>query len=119
MALKAPVSDKKRDPVPAGNHTARLYQIIHIGTIKTGFKDRDGNDETADTIRLTFELCNELKSFKEGDEPKPLAGSREFSFYMSPKANLRKFVEGFIGTTLADSEASAFDLEQLLGDVCL
>lgn len=119
MTLTAPAIDKKRDPVPAGNHTARLYEIIHIGTINTGFKDKEGNDESADTVRLTFELCNEMKVFKEGEEPKPLAVSREFSFYMSPKANLRKFVEGFIGTTLTDTEAEAFDLEQLLGDACL
>jgi hypothetical protein len=119
MALTAPASDKKRDPVPAGNHIARLYQIIHLGTIKTGFKDEDGDDQTADTVRLSFELCNELKVFKEGDDPKPLAVAREFTFYMSPKSNLRKFVEGFIGTTLADAEASAFDLEQLLGQPCL
>jgi hypothetical protein len=119
MTLTASKSEKKSDPVPAGNHVARLYQILHIGTIKTGFKDKEGVDESADTVRLTFELCNERKVFKEGDEAKPLSVSRDFSFYMSPKANLRKFVEGMIGTVLDEDEAATFDLEGLLGEDCL
>jgi len=33
--------------------------------------------------------------------------------------NLRPFVEGFIGTKLHNDEAYNFNLEDLLGDVCL
>src|SRR5258708_7785057 len=35
------------------------------------------------------------------------------------KGHLRPFVEGFIGTKLHDDEAYNFNLEELLGDVCL
>jgi hypothetical protein len=116
MALTAPKSNKNYEPVPAGNHVARLYQIVHLGTIKGEYK---GKPTESDKVRLTFELCNEKKAFNEGEEPRPFSISREFSFYMSPKANLRAFVEGMIGTKLHDEEAYNFDLEQLLGDACL
>jgi hypothetical protein len=42
--------------VPAGNHVARLYQIIHIGTNSYEYK---GEMKKSDKVRLTFELCNE------------------------------------------------------------
>jgi hypothetical protein len=115
MALTAP-KGKSFDPVPAGSHIARLYQIIHIGTIATEWQ---GKKSQTDKVRLTFELCNERKAFKEGDEPKPYSISREFSFYMSRKANLRQFVEGMIGTALDEEEAGIFNFEDLLGTECL
>lgn len=116
MALHAPKTTKNFDPVPAGNHVARLYQIIHIGTVKTVWNNQE---KLTDKVRLTFELCNEKKVFKEGEEAKPFSISREFSFYMSAKANLKKFVEGMIGTALDEDEAATFDLEALLGEPCL
>src|SRR5689334_20495628 len=105
-ALTAP-KGKAFDPVPAGNHVARLYQIIHIGTIETSWQ---GKADMTDKVRLTFELCNEKKEFKEGEGEKPFSIAREFSFYMSKKSNLRKFIEGMIGTALDEDEASTFDL---------
>lgn len=107
---------KSFEPVPKGNHVARLYQIIHIGTVPTTWQ---GETRMTDKVRLTFELSNERKVFKEGDEPKPYSISREFTLSMGKKASLRAFVEGFGGTALHDDEAYAFDLEKLIGDACL
>ena len=115
MALTAPVS-KTFDLTPAGNHVARLYQIVHIGTVKDSYM---GEEKETDKIRLAFELSNERKVFNEGEEPRPFSISREFTFSMGTKANLRKFVEGMHGVALHDEEAAGFDLEQLLGDACL
>lgn len=105
--MKAPKA-KSFDPVPKGNHVARLYQIIHIGTVPTTFQ---GETRMTDKIRLTFELCNERKSFKEGDPEKPYSVSREFTFSMGKKSNLRAFIEGFGGTKLHDEEAYNFDID--------
>jgi hypothetical protein len=99
---------------PAGNHVARLYQIIHIGTVPTTWQ---GQEKMTDKIRLTFELCNEVKAFKEGDEPKPFSVSREFTYSFGQKAALHAFVEGMTGTKILDKEWP--DLEALLGDACL
>jgi hypothetical protein len=115
MALTAPRAKTNTD-VPKGNHVARLYQIIHIGTNEFEFK---GETKKSDKIRLSFELCNERKVFKEGEEPRPFSVSREFGFSMGPKSHLRPFVEGMIGTALFDEEAYNFDFEDLLGRECL
>jgi hypothetical protein len=114
--LKAPKKESSFEPVPKGNHVARLYQIIHIGTIPTVWQ---GETKMVDKVRLTFELCEEKKVFKEGDEPKPYSISRMFTLSMGQKSHLRPFVEGFIGTALSDDEAYAFDIEELLGEACL
>jgi hypothetical protein len=49
-----------------------------------------GETKSSDKIRLTFELSNERKVFKEGDEAKPYSISREFGFSMHTKSKLRK-----------------------------
>lgn len=116
MTLKAKKSEVVREPVPKGNHVAHLYQIIHIGTVPTIWM---GETKMVDKVRLTFELCNEKKVFKEGEDPKPYSVSREFTLSMGPKANLRAFIEGFGGTKMHDDEAYNFDLESLLGEACL
>lgn len=104
------------DPVPKGNHVARLYSIIHIGTVEYTWQ---GKVNKSDKIRLTFELCNAKKVFKEGDAPKPYSISREFGYSMGKKGKLRPFIESMIGTALSDAEAYAFDPEQLMGEPCL
>ena len=115
MALTAP-KGKASDPAPKGNHVARLYQIIHIGTNDFEYM---GETKSSDKIRLTFELSNERKAFKDGDEPRPWSVSREFGFSMHAKSKLRPFVEGMVGTALFDKEADNFDFESLLGQECL
>src|SRR5882757_45935 len=116
MTLTPAKKSKNFDPVPAGNHVARLYQIIHIGTIPTQWQ---GTEKMTDKIRLTFELCDEKKEFKEGEGAKPFSISREFTYSWGAKGNLRPFIEGFIGTKLHDDEAYNFNLEDLLGEACL
>lgn len=115
MALHAPKAASKTD-IPKGTHIARLYQIVHIGTVHYQWQ---GEDKAQDKVRLTFELCNERKEFKEGEGEKPFSISREFGLSMGRKSHLRPFVEGITGTALHDEEAYAFDLEQLLGEACL
>ena len=100
--------------VPAGNHVARLYEIIHIGTILTVGQY---GEKMQDKIRLTFELCNEKKEFKAGEGEKPFSISREFTYSFHSKGLLRPFVDGMTGTKMRDDEFP--DLEALLGEACL
>jgi hypothetical protein len=102
------------DVVPAGNHVARLYQIIHIGTVLT---IGQFGEKMQDKVRLTFELCNEKKEFKAGEGEKPFSVSREFTYSYHSKGLLRPFVDGMTGTKMRDDEFP--DLEALLGDACL
>lgn len=107
---------KSFDPVPAGSHVARLYQIIYIGTIPTTWK---GQEKLSNKVRLGFELCNERKVFKEGEPERPYSISREFTFSMGAKGNLRPFVEGMRGVKMHDDEAYNLDFDEILGDACL
>lgn len=97
------------DPIPEGTHVARIYQFIHLGTVP-GFEGRP-----QDKCRLTFELPNELHTFKEEEGPKPRVISQSFTLSTSEKATLRKVIEAAIGTALTEDEADTFDAEKLVG----
>lgn len=115
--MQAPAQDNKSfEPAPVGNHVARMYRIINIGTVEEEYM---GEVKQLNKILLTFELCNEKKEFKEGEGERPISVSREFTFSMGPKANLRKFIEGMLGTAMKDDEANLLDVETLLGKACL
>jgi len=116
MSIIAPKSGSKFEPVPSGNHVARLYRIIHIGTVTEAYQ---GEDKQSNKIMLSFELPNETKVFKEEKGEEPLVISREYTLSMAPKANLRKFIEGMIGTALHDGEAESFDIAELIGKPCM
>jgi hypothetical protein len=109
------VSEKPREsnyePVPAGNHVARIYSIVHIGTT---LEDTPWGTKEQNKVRITFELPNETKEFKEGEGEKPMSISRTFNISWHEKASLRKFVRGLRG-----KDEPAFDLETLLGEACM
>lgn len=112
-----PPAKKAPEPAPAGNHVARLYQIVHVGTVPNVYM---GEQTLTDQVRLSFELCNKKKVFKEDEGEKPISVSTFFLTYsMGKKANLTKLVEGMIGTTLDEDEAASFDLDSILGEACL
>lgn len=115
--MRRPDKQKQFAPTPKGNHIARLYQIFHFGHVPTEYQ---GEKNQTDQVKLTFELCNEKKVFKEGEDPRPYSiSTRDLTYSLGKKANLRKLVEGMIGVSLTDDEAYAFDIEQLIGTACL
>jgi hypothetical protein len=76
--MKAKQPERTYELVPAGNHVARLYGILHIGTNSFEYMGE-----------TKFELSNEREVFKEGEEAKPFSISREFGLTMGQKSNLR------------------------------
>lgn len=114
-----PPPQPKRELTPAGNHLARVYQILHIGTVTSDFKDDDGNEKTINTVRIGWELPNEMRKFKEGQEERPMVISQDYTLSMNEKAKLRKLVEGIIGTALDEKEADSFDVTKLMGLPCM
>jgi hypothetical protein len=116
--LTAPKPETTFELCPSGTHLARLYKIINLGTHDGEWQ---GRPKVSSLVRLYWELPNEMKEYeKDGQMVRaPFAISREFTFSMGEKANLRRIVEGMIGTTLSDDEAYGFDIEQLLGMPCL
>jgi hypothetical protein len=116
MSLTAPRQESKFELVPAGNHVARVYRIIQLGTVPETFQ---GEEKQVSKIMIGFELPNETKVFKEEKGAEPFVVSREFTFSMNEKANMRKLVEGIIGTALDEEEAATFDIAKLIGLTCL
>lgn len=116
--LTAPKPETTYELCPSGTHIARLYKIINLGTHDTEWQ---GQAKTSAKIRLYWELPNEMKEYeKDGQKVSaPFAISRELTFSMGEKANLRHLVEGMIGTILQEDEAYTFDIEKLLGMACL
>lgn len=108
--------NKPKVLIPSGTHKARCIGILQLGTIPTEFK---GEEKWLEKVWLTFELTEETYVFKDGEEAKPFTISKEYTYSMGNKSNLRPIVEGIIGTALLDEEAYAFDLEDLLSRTCL
>lgn len=100
---------------PEGTQVARCYQLIHIGT---NMEDYQGEPQELNKIRLTFELPLKTHVFKDGDTAKPIVISQEYTLSMGAKANLRKLIEGIVGK-MSDEVAYKFEIDDLLGKVCL
>ena len=64
--MKVPQQTKQQ--IEQGNYRATLYRIIYIGTTETEYK---GERKSSFKVHLTWELNDETRVFKEGDEPKP------------------------------------------------
>lgn len=105
-----------RELVPSGTHIARCIGFIHVGT----YDDVNQNSEPdrKNEIRLTFEFPDILVPSRDGDNF-PAILSQSYRLSMGEKANLRKIVEGIIGTSLDEEEAYGFDVESLVGMSCL
>jgi hypothetical protein len=111
--MKAPTPTKEL--VAEGNYVATIYRIIYIGTEEGEYK---GVPNSAFKVDITWELNDEMKVWKEGEEAKPIAVSQQYTLSMGSKSNLRPIVEGIVGG-MSDAEAYNYDIDELLGKACL
>lgn len=102
----------QRELVPEGNHQARIYELIEIGTVEGSWM---GQPKMNHNIRIGFEFPTKKFVFNEEKGPQPFVLSREMSLSMSEKANLRKIVDAVEGRKLTDSEAEGYDVLNLVG----
>ncbi len=111
MSLSVPLSSAKAyDPIKEGAHLARCVNIIELGTTSYTWQ---GKEVSSNKVRIVFELPEE-KIIKEDKTETCALLSVEFSISMGPKANLRHFVENWIGASLFQNEANGFELTDLL-----
>lgn len=104
-----------REPVPKGTYPARLYKILHIGTIFNTY-----NNKMVNTIRLDWELPTETKIFDPDKGEQPLSISKDYTLSMNEKANLCKDIEAWEGHSFEnDEEAESYDLTELIGRDCM
>lgn len=101
--------------MPAGNHIARCFSMIQIGTIieQTGIYA----GKEAHKVNLTWETPDEQHDFGKGLQPFSI--SKEFTLSMHEKATLRKILESWRGKSFTEEEAKSFDVTKLLGKSCM
>lgn len=99
---------------PPGNHVARCYSMIEIGTV---------HDETFNVsrrlVRVSWELPNEKKVFDKDKGEQPFSIHKKYTISMNEKSNLRKDLESWRGKGFTEQECKAFDITKLLGATCM
>jgi hypothetical protein len=106
----------ERKVVPAGNHVARCYGMIQIGTVEQEYM---GEKKKLHKVMVDFELPLEMAVFKEGEEAKPFVISKDFTLSFNEKSTLRKMLESWRGKAFTDQEAANFDITKLVGAPCM
>ena len=101
--------------IPAGNHIARCYEMIQIGTVIEQQGIYAGKEQHK--VRLTWETPDEQHDFGKGSQPFSI--SKEFTLSMHEKATLRKMLESWRGKAFSEDEAKAFDVTKLLSKPCM
>lgn len=112
----ATTNSTQRELIPAGSHVARCFSMIHLGT---ALEEYLGEKKLMTKIKITFELPDEKRIFKQGEEEKPFVISKDFTLSMHEKASLRIALEAWRGKGFIDEEASSFDITRLLTIPCM
>ena len=107
--------------VPAGNHIARCFSVIDLGTQRTtgqyGEKDQH-------RIRIAWEIFGEdengepLTTEVDGKQM-PLTINKSYTLSLHEKAGLRKDLASWRGRDFTDEELNGFDISKLLGVYCM
>lgn len=111
--MKAPTPTKEL--TAEGNYRATIYKLVYIGTIDGEYR---GVPNSSYKVSLSWELNDEMKVWKEGEEAKPEVVSKVYTFSMGSKSNLRPIVTGIVGG-MSDAEAYNFDIDELVGKSCM
>jgi hypothetical protein len=100
---------------PAGNHVARCYRIVDMGSHKNSY----GN--TLRKILVSWELHGEDDEGNPLTMPdgKPLVISANYTLSLSEKATLRAVLESWRGKPFTLQELSGFDITAVLGHWCM
>lgn len=115
MGITAKNNSTTFELTPAGNHIARCYAMVQIGTVKEEFK---GEVKNLHKVRITWELPLELHIFNQEKGEQPFSISKEYTLSMHEKAVLRADLSSWRGKAFTDDEAKAFDITKLLGVPC-
>lgn len=100
-------------PLEEGSYAARIYQIIHLGTI-VGYQG-----QMQDKVRISFEVPSEMKVFKEEKGEQPVSLSKEYTVSTHEKSGLRKLIVACDPKGLPEELEGEYDIENLLGKSCL
>ena len=115
MTFKAPVkSGVKRELIPEDSYHAICYALFDLGTHENEFQGKVWDQRK---VVLIWEIPSlRIKYEKDGEELEgPKVISKQYTWSMHEKANLRKDMETWRGKSFTDLEAADFDFEQIPG----
>lgn len=95
-------------PHPEGQFSARCIDVVDIGWVRTDYGPKY-------KIRVVFFCGETVEREIEGEKRTvPLTVISRFTATLSPKGNLRPFLESWRGAVFTVSEAARFDMEKML-----
>ena len=112
LLVNAGGSNNDFQPVSAGLHLARCYQIIDLGH-QTVPKYKAEGFSVMPKVRITWEICDEMMS-----DGRPFSISKEYTASLGEQARLRKDLWAWRGRDFTDAELKGFSLENVLGKPC-
>lgn len=98
-------------PAPAGTHLARCVGVISLGTQAPN----NPQFNAAFKVMVVWELPDEIVPGKEI----ALTVQKEYSCFLSDKANLRHDLESWRGRPFTPQELEGFDVAQVLDVPCM
>src|ERR1035437_6665845 len=116
MSIKAKKSGADFVPMEEGAYPARIYQILHIGTV-AGFQGTMQNK-----VRIVFEFPTEMKVFDQAKGEQPQSLSQDYTLSFHEKATLTKVIKACDPKALKvgeDGFMEEYEVENLLGKSCL
>lgn len=116
MALIASASSNssKFEIVPSGNHLARCYQLVDLGTQQTEWQ---GKAKVSHQVLIYFEVHSEDANGKPTTTPegKPMMISKKYTVSLSENSYLRADLRGWRGREFTPEELKNFELKNILG----
>ncbi len=116
MAIKA-TKQSTFEIIPEGSYVARIYRILHIGTIPNEMYGGKTNK-----AYISFELPTETRVFDKERGEQPMVISNEYTLSFGEKSNLKKVIDACDPKALkvgTDGFVEEYDIENLLGKTCL
>jgi hypothetical protein len=103
---------------PAGNHLARCYRVIDLGTQKVTWQ---GVEKASKKVQIVWELHGEDSDGVplNTDKGFPLSVQRRFTPSLGAKATLRSILVSWRGRPFTPEELEGFALKNILGAWCM
>jgi len=116
LIVKEPEGSMNIDPVPEGMHHAVCYGLYDLGT-----HYQEQWDKSIHKVLIQWELPEErIEVDKDNRRVNlPRAISKQYTFSLHSKAELRKDLESWRGKQFTEKELQGFDLIKVLGVNCM
>lgn len=109
-----------RELLEAGSYIATCYSIVDLWTHESkSFNDKEWKPIKQRKLRLTFELPEELRTFKEENWDHPMVFWKDYTLSLNEKATLRKDLESRRGKKFNEEDFKWFNIWLLIWKSCI